>query len=449
MTYYIFLIHTKDTLRLAHVDTSTQTDEKKTMDTLRRYIAWSYGEQSRVTHVGTLNKKEFTNVFGLLQSKDVSQKNFFSWYSEDTCQVHVPSTMKEETYTAWIKKKVELLKDVLDTSDLNVSVSKRESTSDSTILDDLNKDIADMEMKPPPFESVENMVGISTRTQTTCIPPYTHDNDTPEPSFLDIDHITNSELTSTFEENKPTMKRVEIVWDNIHRQAIMVEKEDGFMNRYGPTYTFLQNGETYQVNNREKYKLIMDTLRSMKCGVRSFDMNMSLRENVIDTLDVEEFETIESCMETLKKSTNVITHTQLKEWIQQNYRISVDMNHRIQYTVLLDSITKNIMNVFSLPSDNELRPYLRKNLPYVFKELGLHKKRYRDGIFWYGLELIDQERLDTIGELDTMDVSKRTRIEQSLEKTDVVHTYEELLRQRRTMCADYGYVRRICKRKKR
>lgn len=430
---------------------STHTDNKETMDTLSQYITWSYGEQSRVTHICSLNKKEFTNVFELLQSKDAFQKKFFSWYSEDTCQVHVPSAMTEETYTAWIKKKVELLKDVLDTSELDVSVSKREWTSDSTILDDLNKDIADMNTKPPPFESGADMVGISTRSQYSCIPPYTREDDTPEPSFLDIDHTTNSELTSTFEENKPTMKCVEIVWDNIHRQAIMVEKEHIFMCRNGTTYTFLQNGETYQVNNCEKYKLIMDTLRSMKCAVRSFDMNMSLRENVIDTLDVEEFETIETCMDTLKKATNVITHTQLKEWIQQNYRISTDMNHRIQYTVLLDSITKNIMNLYSLPSDNELRPYLRKNLPYVFKELGLHKKRYRDGIFWYGLELIDEERLDLIDELDTMDVSKRTRIEQTLEKTDVVHTYEELLKQREEeeQCARIMDVREICKRKKR
>lgn len=436
MSYYIFLIHTKDTLRLAHVDISTQTDKKEMMDTLCRYITWSYGEQSSVSHIGTLNKKEFTNVFGLLQSKDVFQKNFFSWYDENTCQVHVPSTMTEETYTAWIQEKLTLLKDVLDTSDLDVSVSEREWTSGSTVPEEFPKDLKDR--KPPPFESVENMVGISTRSQYSCIPPYTREDDTPEPSFLDIDHNPNSELTSTFEENKPTMKRVEIVWDNIHRQAIMVEKEHIFMDANYPRYTFLQNGETYQVNNRKEYNLIMDTLQSMKCVVYSFDMNMSLRQNVMDTLDVEEFETIETCMDTLKKATNVITHTQLKEWIQQNYRISVDMNHRIQYTVLLDSITKNIMNVYSLPSDNELRPYLRKNLPYVFKDLGLHKKRYRDGIFWYGLELIDQERLDTIGELDTMDVSKRTRIEQSLEKTDVVHTYEELLRQRRTMCADYG-----------
>lgn len=69
----------------------------------------------------------------------------------------------------------------------------------------------------------------------------------------------------------------------------------------------------------------------------------------------------------------------IKQYILDNYNLDNDVEHRIQFTTLLNEIYKGL-NV-----SNEYYEMLKKSLPLVLVELNLNKKRYSSGFFWYGL----------------------------------------------------------------
>jgi len=70
---------------------------------------------------------------------------------------------------------------------------------------------------------------------------------------------------------------------------------------------------------------------------------------------------------------------QIKQYILNNYNLDNNVEHRIQFTTLLNEIYKGL-NV-----SNEYYEMLKKSLPLVLVELNLNKKRYSSGFFWYGL----------------------------------------------------------------
>jgi hypothetical protein len=70
---------------------------------------------------------------------------------------------------------------------------------------------------------------------------------------------------------------------------------------------------------------------------------------------------------------------QIKQYILDNYNLDSDVEHRIQFTTLLNEVSKGL-NVAS-----EYTEMMKKSLPLVLVELNLNKKRYSSGFFWYGL----------------------------------------------------------------
>ena len=82
---------------------------------------------------------------------------------------------------------------------------------------------------------------------------------------------------------------------------------------------------------------------------------------------------------------------QIKQYILDNYNLDSDVEHRIQFTTLLNEVSKGL-NVAS-----EYTEMMKKSLPLVLVELNLNKKRYSSGFFWYGLvkKHIPEVRLDT------------------------------------------------------
>lgn len=70
---------------------------------------------------------------------------------------------------------------------------------------------------------------------------------------------------------------------------------------------------------------------------------------------------------------------QIKQYILDNYNLDSDVEHRIQFTTLLNEVSKGL-NVAS-----EYTEMMKKSIPLVLVELNLNKKRYSSGFFWYGL----------------------------------------------------------------
>lgn len=74
------------------------------------------------------------------------------------------------------------------------------------------------------------------------------------------------------------------------------------------------------------------------------------------------------------------------KYINENYVITNDDKDRKKISDLQEEINKNI-RLFDNDRNN-LISYIKTNLSEILKDLGLNKKRYSDGIYWYGLNKI-------------------------------------------------------------
>jgi uncharacterized short protein YbdD (DUF466 family) len=83
------------------------------------------------------------------------------------------------------------------------------------------------------------------------------------------------------------------------------------------------------------------------------------------------------------KSINIVSseENQVKHFFDINYTISNDINHRMKASLLYDSI---IMSNF-VKLDNDKLSGFRTRLSKYLKDIGLQKKRYNDGFYYYGI----------------------------------------------------------------
>ncbi len=76
------------------------------------------------------------------------------------------------------------------------------------------------------------------------------------------------------------------------------------------------------------------------------------------------------------------TFETIKLYLETKYKITNNIEERIQFS----TIYYKILNDIKLTNEDD-KNTIHKLLPVVLKDLGLEKKRYSTGIFWYGLVL--------------------------------------------------------------
>ncbi len=89
----------------------------------------------------------------------------------------------------------------------------------------------------------------------------------------------------------------------------------------------------------------------------------------------------------LQKSTNKMGEVKpsfetIKLYFELTYKITNNIEDRVQFNTIYNRLLKDT-NITNEDDKNKIH----KLLPVVLKELGLDKKRYAAGIFWYGLVL--------------------------------------------------------------
>jgi hypothetical protein len=72
---------------------------------------------------------------------------------------------------------------------------------------------------------------------------------------------------------------------------------------------------------------------------------------------------------------------QVKKFLHSKYIIDDDINHKMKASILYDLIINS--NVVKI--DNDKISGFRTRLSKYLKEIGLHKKRYNDGFYYYGI----------------------------------------------------------------
>lgn len=81
-----------------------------------------------------------------------------------------------------------------------------------------------------------------------------------------------------------------------------------------------------------------------------------------------------------KNNTECPSITAIRKYINANFTLDSDITNRIQFKVLFDDICTG-MNI-----NLKYHEAIKRSLPLLLTELGLAKKRYSEGIFWYGLK---------------------------------------------------------------
>ena len=69
----------------------------------------------------------------------------------------------------------------------------------------------------------------------------------------------------------------------------------------------------------------------------------------------------------------------IKKFIENTYNIDDNPDNRIQFTNILNNVNRGLC----VPT--KFHEMMKKSLPLVLMELGLNKKRYSNGFYWYGM----------------------------------------------------------------
>jgi len=86
-----------------------------------------------------------------------------------------------------------------------------------------------------------------------------------------------------------------------------------------------------------------------------------------------------------------MTQQKLKKFIKKHFSLNNKIEHKIKFTTLFNKITELML----LKADNiQEKKTIKQLLPKVLKNLKLSKKRYKDGNYWYGIELKEIKETD-------------------------------------------------------
>lgn len=116
---------------------------------------------------------------------------------------------------------------------------------------------------------------------------------------------------------------------------------------------------------------------------------------------------------THNKSINIASseENQVKHFFDMNYTINNDINHKMKASNLYDSI---IMSNF-VKLDNDKLSGFRTRLSKYLKDIGLQKKRYNDGFYYYGIVKKD---VPAFSSYNTNDNNQHFTIEELINKRD-------------------------------
>lgn len=115
-----------------------------------------------------------------------------------------------------------------------------------------------------------------------------------------------------------------------------------------------------------------------------------------------------------------LTTEDIKDKINQIYKITDKIENKMKFMDIYD----DIIECMKLEENN--KNLLRRKLPNIFLEMGLKKKRYNDGIYYYGLirkeikvEKDTDEPLNREYGLNIIDVNKSSDVEDEFELIDM------------------------------
>ena len=176
-----------------------------------------------------------------------------------------------------------------------------------------------------------------------------------------------------------------------------------------------------------KFNIYFPELKLIKeVSLKNEEEKNAIYNDIKYITDEEELVNTIDCI--LKKYIDIDTNTKpsfekIKLYINKVYTITSNLEDRIQFNDIYKQILKDI-NI-----KEEYKSTIYKILPLVLKDIGLDKKRYSNGIYWYGLKYKDN--LEPIvnkynNQLVTYDMSSIEKINE----TDLMDKVNQLINHR-------------------
>ena len=141
------------------------------------------------------------------------------------------------------------------------------------------------------------------------------------------------------------------------------------------------------------------------CG--TFNIMKDLYSKFVDFMEYAYFEDGDHFTHISNYVNKIHEHYKIIKLISKYYTISTNVKDRMKFTDIYDKIL-SISSVNSINLDMD-KSQLKNNLPLILKNMGLEKKRYSDGIYWYGLvwkKDDNKDKLDISKQKDRMEFIK-------------------------------------------
>lgn len=199
---------------------------------------------------------------------------------------------------------------------------------------------------------------------------FTHDTNLRVSGFMQDANLRVSGFThddNLYELNKDT----HILFNKHFLTTFFVKSDvicDEELMNYFPEFNLLK---TVKINDEtiEKYK--------------SMFKNIIDEESIITKLNILLYKKTNDAPPAYKPTFEIV-----KLYLESAYKITNNINDRIQFSTIYNKIVQE-----ARINTDEDKSTLHKLLPVVLKDLGLEKKRYSTGVFWYGLVLVESNNL--------------------------------------------------------
>jgi hypothetical protein len=155
-----------------------------------------------------------------------------------------------------------------------------------------------------------------------------------------------------------------ICFNKYFYNVIMLSEKDISVNDLGIMFPELKLVQSLFIETAE----IMNDIRNTITHMTEVDI---INENINNVMNN---------YSTTKKYPDRPTFDSIKNYIQSVYKITSYVEDKIQFSVILERVCTEMKYNVDIK-----RCIVNKILPLVLKDLGLNKKRYAQGVFWYGL----------------------------------------------------------------
>lgn len=357
-------------------------------------------EECKFVYGETETQPERMFTFKTKSQNETDKSDFKCKKIIETLKIHIPENLAAQKYSIeeMMRKKIEYIRKLFpkyiskDTENPKISDIKEEPEALNSCF---NKDILPGEIYPynisynilsPEFSS--NCVAVIDQIVTSYVGDAL--------ATLAQKRITNINVILN---HKYLQTKVLINPDPILETMILSHPEYGFFNLF-----------SFKTTNNVLIKSIED-----KCdncifeNIEDLNKRLSILSDEIDYMQQNED------VNELKDELYASEEAQVKQYFKYYYDITDNIEHRIKASTLCDIIMNNLLVDIKTHSVNSFRNRLSKYLT----NLGLRKKRFNDGFYYYGVKPILTEHNSTFPQMRPSYVNETS-------KSDKVAYYSDL-----------------------